>query len=393
MKKGLALITTISLVAIILTGCGEATPSDTAEVIRDDLAISIPVSGNLEAAHKTYLSFGTTGIVDEIMVNEGDGVIEGQELARLDAPSLEANVRMRQAELEMAEYGLFRTIYPHYTNTYATDLAGTWMALDDAQGNLEQAQELLEEGKIQEAQDLLGQVEESLDKAQEKSQARVWALPVSVKLAELQVDQAQAGLDMAKAELDKAIITAPFDGTIAGIEVKEGEQLSVATYTKSAIWLIDLSEIKMSGLIDEIDITMVKLGQEAIIILDALPGKELKGKVTFISQAGTVQAGVVSYKATITLENPGGELRDGMSASADIILEQRSNVLLVPNRAIRGSWENPYVEVVVNGDTEQREITIGVSDGAYTEVLSGLDEGEEVILPAVSQFPFMSFGG
>ena len=100
--------------------------------------------------------------------------------------------------------------------------------------------------------------------------------------------------------------------------------------------------------------------------------------MTFISQIGTVVAGVVGYDTTVTLENPDEELRDGMSATAEIILERRDDVLLIPNRAIRGSLENPVVVVVTDGQVEERQVTSGLSDGIDTEVLSGLNEGERV---------------
>ncbi len=150
--------------------------------------------------------------------------------------------------------------------------------------------------------------------------------------------------------------------------------------------MIDPSEIKLSGVIDEIDVPKVKLGQEAVITLDALPDKEVKGRVTFISPASTVQTGVVFYETTIALENPDEELKDGMSASAEIVIEQHDDVLLIPNRAIQGSLEKPWVQVVTNGQIEERQISMGLNDGMYTEVLSGLEEGEEVVLPEVSQF-------
>ena len=390
-KRWLVLITAICLVAVVSAGCGKSTPSETAEVIRGDLTVTVPVSGNLET-HKAWLSFGTTGVVEEIMVSEGDEVSKGQALAKLDAPSLEAGVRMRQAEYDMAEVQLMQTIYPHYSYAHMSDSPGTWLALDKAQEKLEEAQKLLEQGNVTEAQALLEQVDDSLNKAKDKSVSRVWSLPTSVKLAELQVDKAKAALDMAEAELAKAIITAPFNGVVAGIEIKEGEQLAAMTYASPAICLIETSKIKLSGLIDEVDISKVKLGQNVTITLDALPDKEVKGVVTFISQAGTSQMGVVSYKTTITLQNPDTELRDGMSANADIITDRRENVLLIPNRAIQGSLKNPYVEVVTDDKTEQRNIILGLSDGAYTEILSGLEEGEVVVLPPASQLPFMPRG-
>lgn len=408
MKKWLSLIIAVCLVGVVFTGCAssESNAQETAEVIRGDLTISVSVSGNLEMPHKTDLSFGTTGMVAEVLVDEGDKVVKGQLLAKLEASSLELSVEMAQdrceaaqVEYEMAENKLVQTIYPHYTSIYATDLPGAWLALEEAENNLKEAQELLEQGKTEEAQALLELVESSITKAQKKSQSRTWAVPLSVKLAELQVDGAKAALDIAKlelakarVELSKATITASFDGIVADTYINEGQQLSSMTYANPAICLIDPSEIKMNGVIDEIDISKVKLGQEADIILDALPDKEVRGRVTFISQAGTIQTGVVSYKTIITLENPDEELRDGMSATAEIILDRHENVLLIPNRAIQGSWDSPWVEVLADEQVEQRRVELGLSDGVKTEVLSGLAEGESVIFPK-SQLPFRMFGG
>lgn len=409
MKKWLALIITVCLVGAVSTGCAKSqnTPQETVEVIRDDLVISVSVSGNLEMPHKTDLSFGTTGMVAEVLVDEGDSVVEGQTLAKLDAGTLELNVEMAlarcetaQVDYEIAQNKLMQTIYPMYTGGYISDLPGTWLALEEAQDDLEEAQRLMEQGKTDDAQAQLELVEAGLAKAKEKLHSKRWALPMSVKLIELQTDQAKVALDMARLELasarlelTKATITASFDGIVADIYINEGQQLSAMTYANPAIYLIDSTSIEMNGVIDEIDISKVKLGQKADITLDALPDKEVKGKVTFISQAGTIQAGVVFYKTTITLENPDEELRDGMSATAEIIIDRRENALLIPNRAIQGSWENPWVEILIDEESEKREVTLGLSDGVNTEVLSGLEEGEEVVSPSVSQIPFMPFGG
>jgi HlyD family secretion protein len=387
MKKWLALIMTICLVGIIFTGCAnpQAAAPETAVVTRGDLVISVPVSGNLEMPRKTDLSFGTTGMVEEVLVEEGDKVVKGQELARLDARSLELSVAIAQADYETAEINLMGTIYPHYTQVWGINLPGVWLALDEAHDNLAQARELLNEGRIDEAYVLLGLIEENVQKAESESESRSWSLPPSVKLLELQLDVARANLEVAKLNLAKATIVAPFDAVIADITIAEGKEVSTMTYANPAISLVDPSRIEMNGVIDEVDIAQVKLGQEADIVLDALPDKKLKGKVTFISQIGTVEAGVVGYDTTVTLENPDEELRDGMSATAEIILERRDDVLLIPNRAIRGSTENPVVVVATDGQVEERQVTLGLSDGISTEVLSGLKEGERVVVVPVTQ--------
>jgi len=395
MKKKLILIITICLLSIgtvlgiQLTGCSgpEATPPEIAVVTRGDIMRTVLVDGNLEMPHKADLSFGATGTVTEVLVDKGDNVTKGQILARLDGRSLEFSVEIAQAQYETAQINLMKTIYPHYTTKQGTDMPGVWLALDEAQDNLTQAQELLNEGSIEEAQVLLNLIEGNLSKAEEKSLSQAWQLPWEVKLLELQVDIARANLDSAKLNLEKAVIMAPFDGVVADITITEGKDVSTATLATPAISLVDTSEIEMSGFIDEIDIAMVQLGQEANILLDALPDEEVKGRVAFISLVGAIQAGVVSYDTTITLENPVEELRDGMTATAEVIIERRDDVLFIPNKAIRGTWENPKVLVLVNEQVEEREITLGLTDGINTEVLSGLEEGEKVELFAPGERP------
>lgn len=389
MKKKIALIITICVVvigivlAIVLTrGTSPEDTLTTVNVTRGDIVKTVLVDGSLEMPNKAYLSFGATGTVEEVLVDEGGNVTKDQVLARLDARSLELSVEIAQAQYETVQINLMKTIYPHYTKAWGTDMPGVWLALDEAQDNLKQAQELLDEGKVEEAQVLLDLIEGNISKAEEKSLSRTFQLPWSVKLIELQSDIARANLESAELNLEKAVIVAPFDGVVADISITEGKEISTATLATPAISLVDTSEIEMRGFIDEIDIAMVQLGQEANIILDALPDEEVKGSVVFISPAGTIRAGVVSYDTTITLENPVAWLRDGMSATAEVIIERRDDVLMIPNRAIRGTSENRMVVVLVDEQEEEREITLGLTDGINTEVLSGLDEGEKVVLLA-----------
>jgi len=387
MKRLILLLVGICLLVCPLVGCanGESAPEQMAVVVRGDLSVGVSVNGNLDMPHKTDLSFGTTGMVEEVLVKEGDEVVEGQVLARLDARSLELNVASAEAAYETAAINLMKTIYPAYTKTWGTDMPGVWLALDEAQENVDKVEQLLRDGKLEEVYPVLSSIEGNLSKAETKSLASPWELPWDIKLLELQLDQAQAALDQAKLDLERAMIVAPFDAVVADISVAEGKEVSSMTLADPAISLIDTSEMKMNGYIDEIDISMVKLGQEAQVIVDALPGKEVTGEVTFISQIGTVESGVVFYDTTVTLRNPDADLRDGMSATAELILESRANVLLLPNKAIQGSMNEPWVEVVTgDGQSETRRVTLGLSDGTYTEVLSGLMEGETVVVAGSS---------
>jgi RND family efflux transporter MFP subunit len=339
MKKRLALIITICLVCIgivlgiVLTrGTGSEDTLTTVNVTRGDIVKTVLADGSLEMPNKAYLSFGATGTVEEVLVDEGNNVTEGQVLARLDAPSLESSVEMAELQVEVAE----------------------------------------EQVKVARAQ---YEIAQDLPGADEDAAKASW------EIAKLNLKIAKLSLESAELNLEKAVIVAPFDGVVAGITITEGKEISTATLATPAISLVDTSEIEMRGFIDEIDVAMVKVGQAANITLDALPDEEVKGSVVFISPVGTILAGVVSYETTITLENPVAGFKDGMSATAEVIIERRDDVLSIPNRYIRGTVENPMVVVLVDGQQEEREITLGLSDGRNTEVLSGLQEGEKVILP------------
>ena len=202
----------------------------------------------------------------------------------------------------------------------------------------------------------------------------------------LQLQEAELALENAKEDLMKTEILAPFEGTVVDVGVKENDQLSSFDYASvTAVHLVDTSTVKMEGVVDEIDIYQVQLGQEAVIVVDALPETEIKGVVTFISPFGTEETGVVEFAVTISLEPAEVALRGGLTATADIIVEKRENVLLIPNRAIKGLVGDYWVEVVIDEATEEvekRQVVLGAQDAKFTEVISGLEEGEKVMVEA-----------
>ncbi len=351
MKKRRILIITICVVVIGIVlgivftrGTSPESTLTTVNVTRGDIVRTVLADGSLVMPNKAYLSFGATGTVTEVLVDEGNNVTKDQVLARLDAPSFKSSVEMAELQVEIAEEGV-KAARAQYEIALIN--------LDDSTSMV--SEEVLEE--------------------------RVDAAKASWETAKLNLEIAKLNLESAELNLEKAVIVAPFDGVVADITITEGKEISTATLATPAVSLVDTSEIEMRGFIDEIDIAMVQLGQEANIILDALPDEEVKGSVVFISPVGTILAGVVSYDTTITLKNPVAELRDGMSATAEVIIERHEDVLSIPNRYIRGTTENPMVVVLVDEQEEEREITLGLSDGINTEVLSGLQEGEKVILP------------
>jgi HlyD family secretion protein len=202
----------------------------------------------------------------------------------------------------------------------------------------------------------------------------------------LQLQATELALKNAKEDLMKTEILAPFDGTVVDVGVKENDQLSSFDYSSiTAVHLVDTKTVKMEGVVDEIDIYQVAVGQEAIITVDALPDEEFSGKVTFISPFGTEETGVVEFAVSISLEPTEVELRGGLTATADIIVEKHENVLLIPNRAVKGLVGDYWVEVVIDEATEEvekRQVVLGAQDAKFTEVISGLEAGEKVMAEA-----------
>jgi macrolide-specific efflux system membrane fusion protein len=356
MKRRSAIILAVCLVivgivlgVVFTRGHGSQLPPVTVNVTRGDIVQTVLVDGNLRIPDRASLSFGATGTVEEVLVSQGDNVTEGEVLARLDAPSLQSAVDIAQLQVNIAQ----------------EQVAVAWAQYEIAQDNLDAAEAIP------------GTPTDVLEQQVNITRAN-W------ETAKYNLNIARINLDSAKLNLDKAVITAPFDGEVASVTITEGQQISTAGLATPAVTLIGTGGIEMQGTIDELNIASVKLGQTANITLDALPDEEPTGAVTFISPMGTVIAGIVSYATTITIQNPSPDLKDGMSATAEVVVARRDNVLLIPNTVIRGTVQNPYVVVLVNGKQENRQVALGLSDGANTEVLSGLEEGDQVVVPSLT---------
>ncbi len=200
----------------------------------------------------------------------------------------------------------------------------------------------------------------------------------------LNLQKAELAVENAKEDLMKTEILAPFGGTVVDIGVKEKDELSSFDYSsKTAVHLVDTRTVKMEGVVDEIDIYQVGVGQEAVIVVDAMPDEEFPGEVTFISPFGTEEAGVVEFAVTIELDPTEIELKGGLTATADIIVADRNTVLLIPKEVFIETPVGVFVGVVEDETTEEperRRVVLGAQDYAFAEVVSGLSEGEKVVV-------------
>ncbi|MCX5996486.1 MAG: HlyD family efflux transporter periplasmic adaptor subunit [Chloroflexi bacterium] len=221
----------------------------------------------------------------------------------------------------------------------------------------------------------------------------------------INVQSAIINLQRTKQALLKTELLAPFDGKVVDVNLRAGDMIS-QRYTVTGIpidsYVIQLANVdsmRMTGQIDEIDI--VKIANKPleeltpVILVDAFPGKQFKGKVTFISpfgptQAsgiqyyGTLQPTVSTYKVEIALDpQETAYLTGGLTATAEILIDTRKGVLIVPNGAVGGGNGNYSVRVLKDEKTgviEQRPVTVGLQNRTYTEIVSGLVEGEKVVL-------------
>jgi HlyD family secretion protein len=389
MKVKLWQIITASLLCLALAGAiacpapgGGTDGTDLVEVVRGDLAVIVSGSGNITVSRDASLAFGTGGKVDAVYVEAGDQVSQGEVLAKLDTGTLELYLAQAELSLATAEYNLDKA-QQIYTRA---DINAAKAAVGNATAYLQYAELMLEEAnsveQIEFWENEVYQAEVNLAAAeQRRDEMLAGGESAEVKLRRLEVDAARQALEQAQKDLDEATITAPFGGVVGAIYVDEGDIIPPPTMAPTvAIYFITPTSLELKAEVDEIDIPDVEVGQGAVIEIDAIADDLFEGTVTSISPVPVIQAGLVLYEVTISLTIPADAgVMVGMSATADIMIAQSEDTLLVPERAIgRDEQGNNTVWVSVDGQLEQRTVVIGISDGLQAEILEGLSEGDMV---------------
>jgi HlyD family secretion protein len=205
-------------------------------------------------------------------------------------------------------------------------------------------------------------------------------------IAQAQVEQARISVSTAQARLDEASLRAPFDGTVTIVHVAVGGWAS-----GPAVEVVDTGSLEVVLDVDEVDVGQLSIGTQTFVTLEAWPERELQGEVVAIAPRGSASSEIVTYEVHIRLATPDLPLRTGMTANAQLVTMARSDVLLVPNRAITVDRQAAkyYVYQVDGQDLRKTEVTIGLRDSEYTEVRSGLAKGDRVALNyEESGFPF-----
>ena len=360
-------------------------PSKLAKVEKGDLAKSVVATGKVTPITKVEVKSKASGIVKKLLVDYGDRVKKGQLLAQLDKIEIEAQVEQSKAALEAAEANL------------KSSQADSERAKVDAEGPdvpllkraYDRAVSMAKDGVVSTSalEDAQKNYEMSLNK-QNVSKAQVTVLKAKIAQSQAQVAQDQANLKQLEEQLSYTDIISPIDGIVLSRDVQMGDAVSSILVLGSSATLVmtlgDTSEVYVKGKVDESDIGKVYLGQRARIKVESFKDKTFEGKVTKISPMGVEKDNVTTFEVRVSIQNPGGELKAEMTANAEIILEEHKNVLQIPEGAIiydkdkKASVEIPNPKGKDGKD--KVAVNIGISNGAKTEVLSGLKEGDQVVL-------------
>ncbi|MBI4476058.1 MAG: efflux RND transporter periplasmic adaptor subunit [Acidobacteria bacterium] len=356
-----------------------------ATVERGDLARSVVATGRIEPISKVEIKSKANGIIEKLRVEVGDRVRTGQVLAELDKENLSARLREARAAL-MATEANVRAAEAEFEKN---QVEAEGPEVDLARRNLARAEKLYADHLV--SQQNLEEARTQLKVAENRKQAAATQLGVSqarVGRARAEVAQAAAAVERAQEELENATIRSPLDGVVLARPVEVGSPVSSILNMGANATLVmvlgDISRVYVKGEVDETDIGAVKLGQPARIRVETFKDRQFAGRVTQISPMGTKADNVVAFDVKVSIDNPTGELLANMTANAEIVLEEHQRALVIPEMAIvYDAHRKPSVDVVDPGSDSGRRrvaIKIGISNGTRTEVLSGLSEGQKVVL-------------
>jgi len=360
-------------------------PSKLAKVEKGDLAKSVVATGKVTPIVKVEVKSKASGIVKKLLVDYGDVVKKGQLLAQLDKVEIEAQVEQSQAALLAAEANLSSSQADY--ERAKVDAEGPDVPLLKRQ--YERSVEMAKDGVVsaQALDDADRNYKMALNK-QNVAKAQMMVLKAKIAQSQAERTRDKANLKQLEEQLSYTDITSPLDGIVLSRDVQMGDAVSSILVLGSGATLVmtlgDTSEVYVKGKVDESDIGKVYLGQPARIKVESFKDKTFFGKVTKISPMGVEKDNVTTFEVRVSINNPGGELKAEMTANAEIILEEHKNVLQIPEGAIlydkdkKASVEIP--DPKAKDGKKKLAVNIGISNGAKTELLSGLKEGDQVVL-------------
>jgi HlyD family secretion protein len=371
-------------IAHLASGAG-IDPNKVAKVVRGDVARSVVATGKITPITQVEVKSKASGIVEKLYVDINNVVHKGQPLAQLDQQEISDQVAAQRAQLAAAEANVsnfLAALGEDRVNAAAPDLPMYKVTLD-------RNTEMVKEGLVP---------QQNLDNAnrdylaaltkRDASKAQIAVDDAKLKQAKAQVAQSEASLKQLEEQLGYTTIVSPMDGVVLSRDVEIGDAVSSILVLGSTATLVmtigDTTEVYVKGKVDEADIAHVYLGQPARIKVESFRNRYFQGKVTKISPMGVEKDNVTTFEVRVSINNPGGELKAQMTANAEILLDEHKNVLTVPeNAVVYDNQKSTYVEVP---DKKQKDgqrkvpVQVGLSNGSVTEIVSGLKEGDQVVL-------------
>ncbi len=443
---GVILLVLVALVAWNIAGARAARGSQGQRytVTRGTLTQSIGGTGSVHASQSAVLTWQTTGKVGAVNVGIGDKVNADQVLATLEQTSLPQAVIQAQVDLVTAQSELAQATISNTGKASAEQaVASAQQALQDAQNKLDSVgyprasdelinntsgQITLAKQSVARAADRYRGLQHLSDDNQTKAQALVSLTNAQINLntlianynwytgkaTTLDIVQAQAARDVAKAQLEdaqrtlnsyadgsvapdlaaaqakvaiaqatlnQARISAPFPGVVTEADANVGDLVSSGT---SAFRVDNVAHLLVDVAVSEVDINQVSVGLPVTMKFDAIPGKTYKGKVAKVNLAGEVASNAVTFTITTELTDGDAQVKPGMSATITIIVKQVENALLVPNRAIQTFNGKHMVNLLQNGQVTPVEVQVGAASDTVSEILSGLKEGDTLMFSSAT---------
>lgn len=373
-------VTIIALAVILIAGLAAyqwmqpARAVTTTTVTRGDISATVTANARVRATGSARLSFPMSGRLATLAVREGDAIKGGDVLAELDSRNLDRRVQQAQLTLASRQLDLQRAQAPPRAEDIQisqSNVKKAALSLAAAQDNANKNPSSTNNAAREAAQADYDSATASFD--------RLTGGPTDQEVQQLKnaIAGAQLDLDAARAELSQTKLTSPYDAVVTQLDAQAGEMVGGFT---PVVEIADLTNLELLADIDEIDVGSVAAGQSVDIRLDAFPGESVRGKLTTLFPAASDVRGALVYHARISFDRGKLDVRPGMGATCKIATVEKKAVLLVPSRAVRNAGSQKIVTTNVGGLNQNVVVVTGVTDGNNTEIVSGLEEGEQIVI-------------
>ncbi len=373
--SGIIIVITIAIF-ILFRGNGNEPKFRFDKVVRGNIEMAVTATGTVNPVTTVLVGTQVSGTIKNIYVDFNSPVKKGQLIARIDPALFEAQVNQAKANFLSAKANL--------------EKAGA--TLVDAKRTMDRNKELFSKNLV--ARSDLDTAETNYETAN-----------ASVSAAKSQVAQAEAALNLAETNLRYTKIVSPVDGIVISRNVDVGQTVAASFQTPTLFTIAqDLTKMQIDTNVDEADIGKVIVGQDVEFTVDAYPDITFKGKVWQVRNAPITVQNVVTYDVVIIVGNPEFKLKPGMTANVSIIISTKKDVLKIPNAALRfkpaeksktaAQQKGSGVWILEQGNPKRVPISIGISDGNYTELVSGwIKEGQELIVESLTKAKALQTSG